>query len=91
MVSFVVVPIFTVTHYSYRLARIPDALQGRANSVFRLAAYGGEPVSLAVTGALLQTVGAVAAVLILFVPQFALAVLASLSRSLRSAGSEIAA
>lgn len=58
-----------VTQYTYRLTRIPDALQGRANSVFRVIAFGAEPLSLALTGALLQWLGPAYTVLLLFVPQ----------------------
>jgi hypothetical protein len=36
----------------------PDELQGRVNSVFRLIAFGGQPVGLAATGWLLQEFGA---------------------------------
>ena len=90
-ITFVIVPIFTVTQYSFRLVRTPDALQGRANSVFRLLAYGGQPFSLALTGALLQAFGAVPTVLILFVPQVSLAALASLSPVLRHASADAAA
>jgi hypothetical protein len=43
-----------VVQYSYRLALIPDALQGRVNSVFRLLAFGFIPAGFALTGVLLQ-------------------------------------
>ena len=52
--SFIVVPILLGTQYAYRLAQIPDPLQGRVNSVFRLIAFGSGPVGLALTGWLLQ-------------------------------------
>ena len=45
---------------SYRRALIPDELQGRVNSVFRLLAYSGAPLGLLLTGWLLQTFGVIA-------------------------------
>ena len=50
--SFIVVPIYLGTQYAYRLGQIPDHLQGRVNSVFRLIAFGSGPVGLAATGLL---------------------------------------
>jgi hypothetical protein len=54
--------------YSYRLTVIPDVLQGRVNSVFKLVAFGGEPISLALTGFLLRVVGPVTTVIVITVP-----------------------
>jgi MFS family permease len=84
--GWVIVPIFMATQYSYRLAVIPDALQGRVNSVFKLAAFGGQPISLALTGFLLQVVGPVETVILITIPQVILAVFALGNRRLRSAG-----
>jgi MFS family permease len=55
--SFVLGPIYNVTQFSYRLALIPDALQGRVNSVFRLLAFGGQPIGFALTGLALDQFG----------------------------------
>ena len=55
---------YGVVQFSYRLALIPDELQGRVNSVFRLIIFGGDPIGLALTGILLQAIGTVPAVLI---------------------------
>ncbi|HAT44374.1 MAG TPA: MFS transporter, partial [Ktedonobacter sp.] len=46
VVSFIVVPIYMMVQFSYRLALIPDRLQGRVNSVFRLIAFGSQPIGL---------------------------------------------
>lgn len=78
--SFIVVPIYMTLHFSYRLSVIPDHLQGRVHSVFRLIAFGSEPIGLALTGFLIQAVGPVKAVLILFVPQLVCAIVATLSK-----------
>jgi predicted MFS family arabinose efflux permease len=55
--SFLLGPIYNVTQMSYRMALIPDALQGRVNSVFRLLAFGGQPIGLALTGLALEQFG----------------------------------
>ena len=86
--GFIVLPVYMGTQYSYRLTAIPDALQGRVNSVFKLIAFGVEPLSLALTGALLQWLGPHTTVWLISVPQIALAVLATFNRSLRHAPSQ---
>jgi MFS family permease len=50
-------PIFNTVQISYRLALIPDTLQGRVNSVYRLIAFSSEPLGLALAGFLLQIIG----------------------------------
>jgi MFS family permease len=81
--SFIVVPIYMSLHLGYRLSVIPDQLQGRVNSVFRLIAFGSEPIGLALTGLLIQAVGPVSAVLILFAPQLVCAIVATFSKHFR--------
>lgn len=83
--SFIIVPIYTSVQFGYRLSVIPDHLQGRVNSVFRLIAFGGEPIGLAVTGALLQAIGPVPTILVLFIPQLILSVAATFNKHLRNA------
>jgi predicted MFS family arabinose efflux permease len=56
--SLIASPVYNVVQFSYRSALIPDALQGRVNSVFRLIAFGGLPIGLALIGWLLQSIGA---------------------------------
>src|SRR5260221_1883346 len=84
-VSFIVVPIYMVVQYSYRLAMIPDHLQGRVNSVFRLIAFGGQPLGIALTGILLQAYGPVVTVFLTFIPQVILAVAVTFNRHVRHA------
>lgn len=81
--SFIVVPMYQSLHFGYRLSVIPDHLQGRVNSVFRLIAFGSEPIGLALTGLLIQAVGPVRAVLILFAPQLICAIVATFSKHFR--------
>jgi MFS family permease len=65
-VSFLMGPIYNVTQFSYRLALIPDVLQGRVNSVFRLLAFGGQPIGLALTGLALDNIGVDTTIWIIF-------------------------
>lgn len=85
-IAFFFVPIYGGTQFSYRLLLVPDALQGRVNSVFRLVTFGCQTLGFVLMGALLQWYGPIATVWITFVPAIALAVLTTLSRSLRRVG-----
>jgi predicted MFS family arabinose efflux permease len=82
---FVVFPVFNVTVLSYRLALIPDALQGRVNSVVRMIAFGTIPIGQALTGVSLQYLGGVGTVLLCFAGTLILAVLTTLSGEVRHA------
>ncbi|BCL81379.1 MFS transporter [Ktedonobacteria bacterium brp13] len=82
-VSFIIVPIFNATQFSYRLIVTPDHLQGRVNSIFRLVAFGGQPLSLLITGLLIQWIGPTWAVVVLFVPQGIAALAATFYQPLR--------
>jgi len=84
--GYLVVPIYFGAIYSYRLASIPNELQGRVNSVYRLISFGGGPISLAATGWLLEAIGPFWTVIATFVPQFVLAVATLAQRSVREAG-----
>jgi predicted MFS family arabinose efflux permease len=57
-------PIYNVVQFSYRVALIPDALQGRVNSSFRLIAFGFNPLGAALCGLLLEAWGTLATVLL---------------------------
>ncbi len=72
--SFIIVPIHAATIYGYRLTHIPDRLQGRVTSIYRISLFGGQMLGLLVTGLLLQLVGPIYTVLILFVPQVIMAI-----------------
>jgi MFS family permease len=78
-----IVAMFLVVQSSYQLRLIPDELRGRVNSVFLLVTAGLEPLSIALTGVLLQTFGGVSTILIVFVPQVVLAALTTLNPRLR--------
>jgi predicted MFS family arabinose efflux permease len=50
-------PIYNVAQFSYRVALIPDALQGRVNSVFRLIGFGFMPLGAALSGFVIELIG----------------------------------
>ncbi len=81
--SFLIVPIFNASQLSYRLLVTPDLLQGRVSSVFRLIAYGGQPLGVLLTGFLIQWIGPIWAVVVLFFPQGMMALAATLYQPLR--------
>jgi MFS family permease len=83
--SFSVGPVYNVVQFSYRSALIPDELQGRVNSVFRLVAFGGQPLGLALTGLLIQNIGVIQTVLISSVGFIILAIAATANRHVRNA------
>lgn len=78
-------PIYNVVQFSYRLSIIPDALQGRVNSAFRLVAFGFNPLGAAIAGFLLEKWGAGVSVAF-FGTWFCLfAVITTLNRHVRDA------
>jgi MFS family permease len=78
-------PIYSVAMLSYRLPLIPDALQGRVNSVFRLVAFGFIPLGSALTGLLLEQIGAQATVLLFSLWMVGISLLLTLNREVRQA------
>ncbi|MBA2287808.1 MAG: hypothetical protein H0W02_20225 [Ktedonobacteraceae bacterium] len=82
--GFIVVPIYMVAQFSYRLSRIPDHLLGRVNSVFRLIAFGSRPIGIGLTGLLLQVLGPITTVLVLFIPQILLALAVTVHPQMRT-------
>jgi len=53
----VMITVYNVVTISYRLMLVPDALQGRVNSVFRLLGLGSVPLGAAIGGLLLTVIG----------------------------------
>jgi predicted MFS family arabinose efflux permease len=70
-------PIYNVVQFSYRMALIPDALQGRVNSSFRLIAFGFQTLGAALSGVILERLGPVPAVIFFSVWYLGLALLTS--------------
>lgn len=85
-VLFVCGPIYNVAQLSYRLALIPDELQGRVNSVYRLLAFGFLPLGWSLTGLLIQWFQVVPAILFLSACGLLLALLASINPHVIQAG-----
>ncbi|MGH2443522.1 MAG: MFS transporter [Chloroflexota bacterium] len=50
-------PIWDVAQFSYRMSRIPDALQGRVNSIYRMILWAGVPLGRLGAGAAVQAFG----------------------------------
>jgi predicted MFS family arabinose efflux permease len=82
---FVLSPIYNVVQFSYRLALIPDRLQGRVNSTFRLLAFGLMPVGAALSGVLIERFGTHGTIALFSAWLVALAVLATANRHVRNA------
>lgn len=83
-IFFFVAPIYNVVQLGYRLTLIPDELQGRVNSVFRLLAFGFNPLGLTLTGILLQRLGVISTVFVISGCLFLLALI-SLNPHIRKA------
>lgn len=77
--------VINVAQYSYRMSLIPDALQGRINSIIRLMLYGSLPLGLAVAGFFIEHVGAAPTVLLLGAGLVAVALAATLHPRIRNA------
>jgi len=65
--------LYNVVVVSYRLRLIPDALQGRVNSIYRLITYGSLPIGAALTGWLVQQIGVYPTLLIVVIALVGLA------------------
>lgn len=83
--SWVTTPIYNVVQFSYRLALIPDRLQGRVNSTFRLLAFGFQPLGSAIAGILLKVVGTTNTILFYLAVLILLAIATTLNSHVRNA------
>jgi predicted MFS family arabinose efflux permease len=80
---YAVLMVFDLAQFSYRRLLIPDKLQGRVNSVFRLISYSGAPLGMALTGLLLQSYGPYPTVVLLGLGIIVLALLITLNPHIR--------
>jgi predicted MFS family arabinose efflux permease len=85
-VVYTVFPVLNVVAYSYRAALVPDELQGRVSSSFRLISWGTQPLGAFVGGFLIERVGVAPTVLVFTAVWFLLATLATLNPDVRAAG-----
>ena len=77
-------PIFNVVLSAYRYALVPDRLLGRVGSVILLVAWGTIPLGSLTAGFLLEGFGAVTSMLVLAAVSFAVAVGATVTRTVRN-------
>jgi predicted MFS family arabinose efflux permease len=82
---FMVGPVYNVVQLSYRIALIPDELQGRVNSTFRLAAFAFMPVGAALGGFVIEHAGVEHAIALFGAWCFLLATVTTLNRHVRDA------
>ena len=82
---YTLAPVYNVVQFSYRLALIPDALQGRVNSCFRLLAFGFNPLGAALCGLLLERIGSAYTVLLFAACYAAMAILTQINPRVRNA------
>lgn len=54
---YLIWPFYSVAVVTYRLSLVPDELQGRINSSFRVLTYGVEPLGAALGGVLIGVLG----------------------------------
>jgi len=85
VVSMIVDQIYDVVWPSYRMAMIPDALQGRVMSAYRVIMLSMQPVGLFAGGLLVQRVGAGHTLLLAAAVEAVLAVATTLSPHVRHA------
>jgi predicted MFS family arabinose efflux permease len=78
-------PPFNVVVATYRYAVTPDRLQGRATSVARMIAWGTIPLSVLAAGVAVERFGAVPTIAALAALMLAVAVLATVSATVRRA------
>lgn len=83
--SWMTGPVYNVVQFSYRVSLIPDALQGRVNSVFRLLAFGFQPLGAAISGVLIEQFGVMVAIAFFTVWYFGLAIITMLNSNVRNA------
>ena len=76
-------PIWNSVVTGYRVAIVPDRLQGRVNSAARLVAFGTQPLGFVLAGVAADTVGTVAAIAASSALMLALAIAATLTPSVR--------
>ncbi len=76
--SYCLWPAFNASLTGYRLARIPDQLQGRVNSVYQLSRYAADPVGALLIGLLLAHMGIVVTALTRGILVLGIAVLTTL-------------
>lgn len=83
--SWMMGPIYNVVQFSYRVSLIPDALQGRVNSSFRLIAFGFQPLGAAISGVLIERYNVYVAIGFFTVWYLMLAIVTTFNSNVRNA------
>ena len=83
--AYFTIPLYNVVQFSYRLALIPDELQGRVNSTFRLLAFGFNPLGAALSGILLERLGTTPTIIVFSICFLVMAVSTNLNTHVRHA------
>ena len=78
-------PFWNVVLGSYTRAIVPDELQARVDSVETVISWGAIPLGSALGGLLIQSIGPVAAVLVLAAGMLVIAIAGTISRAIRNA------
>lgn len=63
-IAFLLDPIISMASATYRLSVVPDDIQGRVQSLYRLGSYGAEPLGAALGGFCLASIGPRAEILV---------------------------
>ena len=83
--SFMLITVYNVLSISYRLALIPEGLQGRVNSAFRFLAFAFRPIGMTIGGFLLDHFGASATILLFSLWLLTLAMITTSNQHIRTA------
>lgn len=82
---YTLAPVYNIVQFSHRIALIPDALQGRVNSCFRLLAFGFNPLGAALCGLLLERASSTVTVLVFAACYLVMATATQFNRHIRLA------
>lgn len=77
--------VYQVVQYSYRLALIPDPLQGRVNGANRLIALSLDPLGAVLAGLLIERIGVIRVVMVFTAWMVVLSILATANAHVRRA------
>jgi predicted MFS family arabinose efflux permease len=83
--SFMLITIYNVLSISYRLALIPEELQGRVNSAFRFLAFAFRPIGMTIGGFLLDHFGSSTTIVLFSFWLLALAILTTSNQHIQRA------
>lgn len=83
--GFMLITIYNVLSISYRLALIPEELQGRVNSAFRFLAFAFRPIGMTIGGFLLDHFGSTPTIILFSLWFLMLAIFTTSNQHIRTA------